>query len=207
MAARHRRCAARPMAASAFQHRQRTRALSRDLAELLALPRSDQEFGRYQEKSREREGRRQPSRIRDEDPEIHRTFLAEVEASGAECLMCDYFPKCPKKCETEGAPFSRKREKGSFASANDGRGSSTADKSPTFSRITWRYAISIMNDGIEYRARIVVFIDVLGFSELVGSSEVDATVSVEAHPTNRYEQIIRAGSRRFFGLCRGRFFL
>ncbi|HWG03939.1 MAG TPA: hypothetical protein VG271_02900 [Beijerinckiaceae bacterium] len=34
----------------------------------------------------------------DEDPEIHRTFLAEVEASGAECQMCDYFPKCPKKC-------------------------------------------------------------------------------------------------------------
>ena len=36
-----------------------------------------------------------------------------------------------------------------------------------------------MNDGIEYRARIVVFIDVLGFSELVGSSEVDATARLK----------------------------
>ena len=66
---------------------------------ILALPRSDQEFGRHQEKSREREGRRQPrSNSRTRIRQIHRTFLAEVEASGAECLMCDYFPKCPKKC-------------------------------------------------------------------------------------------------------------
>jgi oxalate decarboxylase/phosphoglucose isomerase-like protein (cupin superfamily) len=34
----------------------------------------------------------------DEDPEIHRGFVEEVEASGAQCLMCDYFPRCPKKC-------------------------------------------------------------------------------------------------------------
>jgi oxalate decarboxylase/phosphoglucose isomerase-like protein (cupin superfamily) len=32
----------------------------------------------------------------DEDPAIHREFLAELEKSGADCLMCDYFSGCPK---------------------------------------------------------------------------------------------------------------
>lgn len=32
----------------------------------------------------------------DEDPRIHATFVAELDKSGAECKMCDYFPACPK---------------------------------------------------------------------------------------------------------------
>jgi hypothetical protein len=33
----------------------------------------------------------------DEEPAIHRDFLAALEKSGAECQMCDYYPQCPKK--------------------------------------------------------------------------------------------------------------
>jgi mannose-6-phosphate isomerase-like protein (cupin superfamily) len=33
----------------------------------------------------------------DEDPRIHAWFLDELQNSGAECVMCDYFPRCPKK--------------------------------------------------------------------------------------------------------------
>jgi mannose-6-phosphate isomerase-like protein (cupin superfamily) len=34
----------------------------------------------------------------DEDPSIHTWFVDELHKSGAECVMCDYFPNCPKKC-------------------------------------------------------------------------------------------------------------
>ena len=33
----------------------------------------------------------------DEDPAIHRDFITALEQAGAECHMCDYFPKCPKQ--------------------------------------------------------------------------------------------------------------
>jgi oxalate decarboxylase/phosphoglucose isomerase-like protein (cupin superfamily) len=33
----------------------------------------------------------------DEDPAIHRAFVDELEKSGAQCQMCDYYPHCPKK--------------------------------------------------------------------------------------------------------------
>ncbi|HEU0071643.1 MAG TPA: cupin domain-containing protein [Alphaproteobacteria bacterium] len=33
----------------------------------------------------------------DEDPQVHRDFVAGVEASGARCQMCEYYPQCPKK--------------------------------------------------------------------------------------------------------------
>lgn len=33
----------------------------------------------------------------DEDPAVHRDFLAALDKAGAECQMCDYFPNCPKK--------------------------------------------------------------------------------------------------------------
>jgi hypothetical protein len=33
----------------------------------------------------------------DEDPRIHCDFVAELEAAGAACVMCDYYPHCPKK--------------------------------------------------------------------------------------------------------------
>lgn len=33
----------------------------------------------------------------DENPQIHCDFVAELEAAGAQCVMCDYYPHCPKK--------------------------------------------------------------------------------------------------------------
>jgi hypothetical protein len=33
----------------------------------------------------------------DEDPRIHAWFLEELDKSGADCVMCDYFPNCPKR--------------------------------------------------------------------------------------------------------------
>lgn len=33
----------------------------------------------------------------DEDPAVHREFVAEIEKSGASCKMCNYYPQCPKK--------------------------------------------------------------------------------------------------------------
>ena len=33
----------------------------------------------------------------DEDPRIHAWFLDELKKSGADCVMCDYVPNCPKK--------------------------------------------------------------------------------------------------------------
>jgi oxalate decarboxylase/phosphoglucose isomerase-like protein (cupin superfamily) len=33
----------------------------------------------------------------DEDPAIHQEFVAALKEHGANCAMCDYFPKCPEK--------------------------------------------------------------------------------------------------------------
>ena len=37
----------------------------------------------------------------EEDPAIHLEFVAALEKAGAECKMCDYYPKCPKKAAAQ----------------------------------------------------------------------------------------------------------